>query len=162
MLTKTKPYRVGWPFLGQGLFRLSTVNPVWFSFCGGRTMADFWIKVCKDTPDKSELVILSERLEASHGDVFLWWFRLWAWADGQTADGFLPHLNVARIAKAARVPETFCHALGSEDVAWLYPVDATKTRPAGMMFAKWDRHNGKSAKKRALDSQRQRNCRKSA
>lgn len=123
-------------------------------------MADFWIKVCKDTPSKNELAILAERLDVSPGDVFLWWFKLYAWADGQTADGFLPHMTARTVATASGVPESFCVAMGCEDVAWLYRVGETKSRPAGMLFANWGRHNGKSAKKRSQDCQRQRQCRK--
>jgi hypothetical protein len=125
-------------------------------------MADFWIKVCKDTPGKSELTILSDRLNASLGDVFLWWFQLYSWADGQTADGFLPHMNARLVAKASGVPEDFCDALGSEDIAWLYQTEGSNGKPSGMLFRNWSRHNGRSAKKRAQDAQRQRRKRKQA
>lgn len=119
-------------------------------------MADFWIKVCKDTPQKGEFAILSERLDMSIGDVFLLFFRLYSWADGQTADGFLPHMTAKRISEVSGVAEDFCVALGSEDIGWLYHVSESDGKPAGMVFKNWNRHNGMSAKKRAQDNQRQR------
>jgi hypothetical protein len=123
-------------------------------------MADFWIKVCKDTPSKRELAIIAQRMGRTKADIFYWWFLLYSWADGQTANGFLPHMDIESISTAAGVPTEFCLGLGGEDVGWLYEVESTPTRPAGMMFSHWDRHNGKSAKKRAQQSQRQRRWRK--
>ncbi len=117
-------------------------------------MADFWIKVCKDTPNKRELAIVARRLGCSKAESFYWWFTLYAWADGQTADGFLPHMDHAAVACAAGIPEDFVAALGTEDIAWLYRVDETARQPAGMLFSNWGLHNGKSAKKRSQDTQR--------
>ena len=160
MLQSQNASRLDCPARGRLLFAFPRSNRLAFLFWGGHIMADFWLKVCKDTPNKSELVILSDRLNVSRGDVFLWWFLLYSWADGQTANGFLPHMNAKLVADAAGVPENFSAALSSEDIGWLYHVEATATRPAGMLFHNWERHNGRSAKKRAQDCQRQRRHRK--
>lgn len=125
-------------------------------------MADFWLKVCKDTPHKRELAIIARRLNCSKAEAFYWWFTLYAWADGQTADGFLPNMDPETVAGAAGVPEDFVVALGSQDIAWLYPVKSTARLSSGMLFSHWDRHNGKSAKKRGNDAQRKRRKRHSA
>lgn len=122
-------------------------------------MAADWIKVCKDTPNKPELLLVSKLIQQPRSESFLLWFSLYCWADAQTKDGFLPHLTLADVAELSGVSLDFCIALGTEGVRWMFPTESTKSRPAGIQFAKWDRHNGDCAKKRADAARRQQKSR---
>jgi len=121
-------------------------------------VAQDWIKVCKDTPNKRELAVIATRMGATKAEVFLWWFSLYAWADSQTADGMLPHMSTESLAHAAGVPLEFCVMLGSEEVAWVYEAVST-AGVRGIVFSHWDRHNGKSAKRRAMEANKKQ-CRR--
>jgi hypothetical protein len=121
---------------------------------GGPLMASEWIKVCKETPQKREISLLAKYLACSRGDAFLAWFKVYSWADGETADGFLPGMDLADVAAAAGVDPQVCRMLAAEDIAWLVPMEATATRSAGVRFRHWQTHNGKCAKARALTARR--------
>lgn len=111
-------------------------------------MAGNWIKVEKVTPDKPEVALLARRLKVSHGDAFLNWFRVYSWADGVTADGRVRFLSASEAdTLSGAIPGT-CEALASKDIGWL------ESDESGIIFANWDRHNGRSSKTRALDSER--------
>lgn len=104
------------------------------------------MKVEEATPDKPEIAILARKLGVSVAEAFLNWFRLYRWAGRVTTDGFVRSVSVsdADILSGAR-PGT-CNALGSSDIGWI------EARSDGLQFVKWDRHNSKSAKARALDA----------
>ena len=117
-------------------------------------MSSEWIKVCKDTPQKREISLLAKYLGCSRGDAFLAWFKVYSWADSETADGFLPGLTLYDVADAAGVDPNVCKMLGAEDIAWLVEVEAKHNRSAGVMLRNWVTHNGQSAKARSLASRR--------
>ena len=114
-----------------------------------------WLKICKDTASKPKLHLLAKRLNCSKGDVFLYCFNLWAWADSQTTDGFIPNTDAADVAELAHVPLAFCHALAAEDVGWLIEFHNTKNGQQGMLLHDWQKHNGSCSKKRAQAAARQ-------
>jgi hypothetical protein len=113
-----------------------------------------WLKVCKDTPEKRELGLVGELTQLSQAEVFLHWFHLYSWADEQTSDGFIPHFSLALLSRTSGVPMHVCQAFASPVVGWLVE-GYTRRGDTGVMFANYDRHNGKSAKKRSVDAKRQ-------
>jgi len=105
-----------------------------------------WLKVQKHTPDKPQLRQLARMCDCSLGDAFLAWFRVYAYLDEVTADGSVLFMAPADVDDVARLPGTG-DALAA--VQWLL-FDSH-----GCTVVQWDRHNGRSAKKRALDAERQ-------
>ena len=114
-------------------------------------MATNWIPVCKDTPDKPEICLLAKHMKITKETAFALWFRLYAWADGQTHDGWFPHLTLKDVAEAASVPVMVCRILASAEVAWL--MECAGDNP-GVLIRHWDYHNGECAKKRAMAARR--------
>lgn len=106
-----------------------------------------WMKVEKQTPEKPELARLARDCKVSRGEAFLAWFRAWAWLDGLSADGRLRDVTPADFDEAARLPGA---AASLEAAGWLV------WHEAGLDVTNYTRHNGKSAKARALDQRRQR------
>lgn len=104
-----------------------------------------WIKLDHVTPDKPEVHRMAEVLKLDADAVLGKLLRLWIWADQQTITGNAPSVNTALIDRIAS-HEGF--ALAMVKVEWL-AVDLD-----GAIFPKFDRHNGKSAKNRALTAKR--------
>jgi hypothetical protein len=113
-------------------------------------MAGDWMKVEKDTPEKPEIYRIAEILGISQGDAFLACFRVWRWADSQTADGVI-RASIAAIDDNAK-HQNFHHALC--EVGWLKP------RSGSVELPNFVRHMGLSAKRRCLDSVRKMSARK--
>lgn len=113
-------------------------------------MAGDWIKLEKSTMGKRELAIVARLLGVSIGDAFLEIMRLFAWADSNVSDGFVPFLSLSETGQQACVLSGLCEALASKEVGWLIGDEV------GVTFVNWDRHNGKSAKSRALDTEKKR------
>jgi hypothetical protein len=86
----------------------------------GWLMAAYWIKVCLDTPRKPEMRLAAKMARLTKEQVFWHWFHLYAWADGQTADGFIPQLNLEDVAESSGVSLEFCRALSSPEIGWLF------------------------------------------
>jgi hypothetical protein len=108
-------------------------------------MAGDWIKLEAVTPDKPEIYGISERLGCSHGDAFLACVRLWIWADQQSLKGDAIAVTKAAIDRIGGLPE-FTEALA--DVGWLKDKNGRVTIP------NFERHNGQTAKDRALTAKR--------
>lgn len=104
-----------------------------------------WIKIEHQTPDKPEVGAIAHKLRITPAEAFLALFRVWAWADESTADGTLPGIGPAWIDHIARVAG-FGQAM--KDAGWLLET------PGGLEIPEFDRHNGDSAKARALDQRR--------
>lgn len=114
-------------------------------------MAGDWIKMrgnLWDDPRVAKLCELTEQGEAAVIGALYW---LWATADQHTEDGFMPGLTVRQIDRKTGVPG-FGQALLT--VGWLVDSDG------GVTVAKFDDHNGASAKRRCTDAQRKANGRK--
>jgi DNA replication protein DnaT len=106
---------------------------------------NLWIKIDVNTPDKPEIRAAARLCDISIPEAFLAFFKLWAYFDQHTATGFIPALNLADLDDLSGV-KGFGRAM--QHVGWL----DEDTR--GIAVSNWDRHNGESAKKRALALQR--------
>ena len=111
-------------------------------------MADEWIKVEKTTPDKIEMRQIARACAVSLGVAFAAWFRLWCYLDSHTADGEVKNLTPADCDDVARLPG-IGNALSVDGGCGWIVFHAT-----GASIVNWDRHNGKSAKKRAMTNRR--------
>jgi hypothetical protein len=116
-------------------------------------MAGDWLKVEEVTPDKPEIAILARKLGVSQGDAFLEWFRVYRWAGRSTCPGLVPNLSLADADMLSGARPGTCAALASTEIGWM------QSDGHGVGFAKWDRHNSKSAKSRALEQEKKRNQR---
>jgi hypothetical protein len=109
-----------------------------------------WIKIRIDLPDQPEVVGMARRLNLDIDTVVGKLLRVWAWADAVTTDGNIPHVDAAYVDDKVKCPG-FTDAMAA--VSWI------RVKNSGISFPNFDRHNGKSAKKRAEDSQRKTNAR---
>ncbi|MEQ9832143.1 DnaT-like ssDNA-binding domain-containing protein [Pectobacterium versatile] len=112
-------------------------------------MAYEWIKVEVITPDKPEIYQLAEILSIDPDSVLGKLIRLWSWADQQTIDGNA-NGNATSVTKNAIDRITFFPGFADAllQVGWL------KAEGNTLMFPNFERHNGKSSKKRTLSNRR--------
>lgn len=115
-------------------------------------MAGDWIKVQVCTPDKPEVYRIAEDLGIDPDAVTGKLIRIWCWADQQTVDGNAPSVTKALLDRVTGVTG-FTDSLVS--VGWLVKTDA------GYIFPNFSRHNGCTAKTRALGAKRSENLRES-
>jgi len=108
-------------------------------------MAGDWIKVTHATPDKPEIVRIADRCGLDIDAAFGKCVRLWIWADQQTVDGNALTVTDAFIDRLVHCPG-FSAAL--REVDWL------QARSGSLAIPRFDRHNGQSAKQRALTRDR--------
>ncbi|EFK8882918.1 hypothetical protein HB104_002676 [Escherichia coli] len=112
-------------------------------------MASNWIKLEVITPDKPEIFRLAEILnidpDAALGKVI----RFWAWADQQMIDGNAD-CNARGVTKSAIDRITFMVGFADAliQVGWLVETNGVLSLP------NFERHNGKSSKKRAVTNER--------
>jgi len=106
-------------------------------------MADFWIKLEKNTPDKPEIFEMAEILSIDPDAVLGKLIRVWCWVDSNSADGHIKSVTPVLIDRLT-MSQGFADAMTS--VGWLEENSIPN-------FA---RHLGESAKKRAKDSERKR------
>jgi hypothetical protein len=110
-------------------------------------MAGDWIKMRVDLDKDPAVISISADLNVTECTVVGMLHRLWAWADAQSRNG-----HVAGVTKKW-IDRYVCHdgvADALEKVGWL------REENGGITFPNFDRHNGQSAKKRALEARRQR------
>ena len=112
-------------------------------------MAYEWIKIEVVTPDKPEIYQLAEILSIDPDTVLGKLIRVWAWADQQTIDGNA-NSNAVSVTKSAIDRIGFMPGLADAliRVGWL------KLEGSILIFPNFDRHNGKSSKKRLLTNRR--------
>lgn len=106
-----------------------------------------WLKIEINTPDKPEVLALTEKMKWPDLDTTVGkLIRFWGWFDQHTNNGY------ARGVTDANVFDRICGAPGFGqalvDVGWLL---ITKD---GAALPNFDRHNGKTAKQRALTARR--------
>jgi hypothetical protein len=116
-------------------------------------MAGDWIKVQTCTPDKPEVHLIAEQLGIDPDAVTGKLIRIWCWADQQTIDGNAVSVTKTLLDRVACVTG-FAQCLLK--VGWLVETDS------GFQFPNFDRHNGNSAKTRALSAKRTEKHRKTA
>ena len=108
-------------------------------------MAVGWIKIENVTPDKPEVFQLAERLGIDPDAALGKLIRVWVWADEQTYDGNAGSVTRLLLDRVAGV-SGFAEAL--IDVGWLVADDGK------LVIPNFDRHNGQTAKTRALTTRR--------
>ncbi len=104
-----------------------------------------WIKIEVVTPDKPEIRAAARICGKTMPEAFCAFFRLWAYFDAHTATGFLPGLVLEDLDDIAKL-RGFGQAMAN--VGWI------SADSSGISISNWDRHNGQSAKKRAMDQKR--------
>ena len=108
-------------------------------------MAGDWVKFEHTTPDKPEVWQIAELLGIDGDAVVGKLLRIWVWADQQTTDGNARSVTFALLNRISGVTG-FAEAMTA--VGWLVK-DGAEVR-----FVNFDRHNGKTAKTRALGAKR--------
>lgn len=106
-----------------------------------------WVKVEYHTPEKPELHQAAAKLNRDIRVVFYHWFKLLVWADANVSEDGIAHgMTLSALSKVAGLDglaECLC------EVGWL------TQRDQGVALSNWGRHNGSSAKSRALAQRRQ-------
>jgi|GEM_PF-2541441 len=114
-------------------------------------MADFWIKLEKNTPDKPEVLEMSAILGIDDPDTIVGkLLRVWSWMDSHIENGHAPSVTNVLIDRMTGV-QNFTDAM--ESVGWLTKNDD------GYTISNFSRHMGSTSKKRALDAERKRKSR---
>lgn len=119
-------------------------------------MAGDWIKFEVSTLDKSEVTVMAAALDLDPDAVVGKLLRVWAWADSNVVSNASGNAVGNDVAVTVAIP--FSHidrityvsgfAKAMEKVGWLVIGEGTIT------FPKFTRHNGKTAKERALTNRR--------
>lgn len=104
-----------------------------------------WIKFDTDTSDKPEVWQIANDLGIDPDAVVGKLLRVWAWFDDHTVDGNAPCVTKKLLDRAVGVTG-FCDSMVS--AGWM--TDDGKT----IGLSNFERHNGKTAKDRALTAQR--------
>ncbi|MYZ41401.1 conserved phage C-terminal domain-containing protein [Schauerella aestuarii] len=109
-------------------------------------MAGDWIKFEVNTPEKQEVLAITFAMGWEDPDLTVGkLLRVWRWFDQQTVDGNAPSVSAALLDRIAGV-SGFAQAMAN--VGWLVVSEA------GVSLPNFDRHNGKTAKDRALTAKR--------
>lgn len=109
-------------------------------------MAGPWLKMECATPDKPEVLAITATLGWDDPDLTVGkLFKLWRWFDQQTTDGNAARVTPALLDRVVGV-SGFVQAVANE--GWL-----TITAD-GISLSNFDRHNGETAKQRALTAKR--------
>ncbi len=108
-------------------------------------MAGDWIKMRVDLADDPAVIGIALDLGIDEDAVVGKLWKLWSWANCQTCDGNAPGVRVAWVDRYLRC-EGFAAAMIR--YKWLLVTDD------GIRIPNFERHNGKSAKQRALTSER--------
>ena len=108
-------------------------------------MAGDWIKIQHVTPDKPEVWRIADTLGIDADAVVGKLVRIWIWADQQTTDGNAGSVTSAMLDRISGVTG-FVAAMTK--AGWL------EQSEEGFRFVNFDRHNGETAKQRALVAKR--------
>lgn len=105
-----------------------------------------WLKMESSTPDKPEVLAITVKMGWDDPDLTVGkLFRVWKWFDQHTVDGNAPSVTPALLDRIVGV-SGFVTAMS--EVGWLVISDD------GVSLPNFDRHNGATAKKRALTAKR--------
>ncbi len=109
-------------------------------------MAGDWLKIEANTPEKEEVLAITSLMGWDDCDLTIGkLFRLWRWFDQHTTNGNAARVTPALLDRIVGVAG-FCEAVSA--VGWLVIDDQ------GITLPRFDRHNGKTAKSRALTAKR--------
>lgn len=113
-------------------------------------MAGDWIKMRSNLWDDPRVGALMDATDSGEAAVVGGLYWLWATADQHTEDGCMPGLTLRQIDRKTGVA-----GLGAAlcQVGWL------RETPEGVVIAKFEEHNGTSAKRRCTEAQRKANSR---
>ena len=100
-------------------------------------MAGEWIKWTKGLTRKREVLAISARVGCSPQQAAATCMEVWEWADDQTADGRIDHVDLAVMGRTLGCGESFLLAMVK--VGWLLE------ESGGVRFVNFTRHNGASA-----------------
>lgn len=110
-------------------------------------MAGDWIKWQKGLERKPEIVRIARTLNTSPINAAAMCMQVWSWADDNSTDGVVPGLTPEDVSTVVGLPGI---AEAMTVAGWLVISDS------GIQFPNYDRHNGSTAKARALDASRKR------
>jgi hypothetical protein len=113
-------------------------------------MSAEWIKVRVDLANDPAVIAIAAELQMDEDAVVGKLVKLWSWADQHTTDGDARGVTPAWLERHVGVTG-FAAAMASQ--GWL------SIRSDGITFPNFDRHNGDSAKNRALTRDRNRTLR---
>jgi hypothetical protein len=113
-------------------------------------MSNDWIKMRTNLADDPAVIGIAALLKLERPSVVGRLHALWGWADQHSEDGFLEYVTPEIVDEKAG-KRGFAEAMAS--VHWI------EIEHGGVRFPHFDRHNGASAKKRALATERQRDNR---
>jgi hypothetical protein len=116
-------------------------------------MAGDWVKWEHGFAEKPEVATTADILGVSLAEAVLLWMHFFEWADKNTTNGDVPGITPSRIDMIVRHAG---FARAGQQAGWM-TFDAK-----GLILPNFLRHNGKSAKRRALDAERKRAGRASA
>jgi hypothetical protein len=108
-------------------------------------MALNWIKWVKGLVRRREILAVANKLGTDRRIAACLCMELWEWADENTIDG---HVEGVTAGDIDGIVAWDGFSLAVESVGWL------RIHEGGCSFPRWDRHNGKSAKRRALSAER--------
>lgn len=109
-------------------------------------MAGDWLKFEVSTPDKPEVLSITVDMQWDDPDLTVGkLLRVWRWFDQHTEDGNAHNVTLALLDRIIGAPG-FCAAMTK--VGWL------EVNDTGICLPNFDRHNGKTAKSRALGAKR--------
>lgn len=111
-------------------------------------MAADWIKMRADLHRDPAVISIARACKLDAYAVVGRLHAVWAWADSITADGSLEGVDAALIDQIAGRKGFAAAMAATPGSAWLRLTDA------GAELPRFDRHNGKSAKRRALERDR--------
>ena len=113
-------------------------------------MAGDWIKMRVDLSEDPAVIAIADALQMDVFAVVGRLHRAWSWASAHTKDG---RANVTeKFIDKLLTHDGFAHAMS--DVGWLEVADAH------VLFVRFNRHNSKSAKRRATEAARKKRVRK--
>lgn len=108
-------------------------------------MAGDWIKFEKATSDKPEVWQVADRLDMDPDAVVGKLLRVWSWFDDHTESGNAPSVTKRLLDREVGV-RGFCDCV--IDAGWM------REDEEGIHLPNFERHNGETAKKRALTAKR--------
>jgi len=108
-------------------------------------MAGDWLKFEKSTSDKPEVWAIADDLGIDPDAVIGKLLRVWAWFDEQSEDGNAPSVSIALLDRRVGV-SGFCRSM--INCGWMENIGDNVFLP------NFDRHNGNTAKNRALTAKR--------
>lgn len=119
-------------------------------------MAGDWIKWQRGLSRKPEVLRMSAKLQRSRHEIAALLMEVWEWTDEQVADPDEDGNAIVRI-ESGQVRAFIDHLTGLLGFADAMSAEKwIEFRSAHVAFPNWGRHNGKSAKRRALDAERKR------